>query len=71
MNIGGEKKIATTWSTLTKFPSSTLGWMFSGKHELKKHEDRVFIDRDGEPFVNMLSYLWQDKIPPFNSNIEE
>lgn len=39
LNIGGTELIATHRSTLTKFPSSTLGWMFSGKHDLKSHND--------------------------------
>lgn len=45
--------------------------MFSGKHDLKKHKDRVFIDRDGPAFENMLSFLRTGKVPPFNNRTEE
>ena len=35
LDISGTHKIATSRSTLTKFPSSALGFMFNGKHKLK------------------------------------
>mmetsp|Transcript_16308 Transcript_16308/g.16027 ORF Transcript_16308/g.16027 Transcript_16308/m.16027 type:complete len:180 (+) Transcript_16308:300-839(+) len=71
LDIGGTQKIATARATLTKFPSSALGCMFSGKHKLKKHHGRIFIDRDGGPFVSVITYLRTGKIPVFNSKIEE
>jgi hypothetical protein len=71
LNVGGTRMIATTRSTLTKFPSSTLGWMFSGKHELKNHEERIFIDRDGDAFIAVLSYLRTGIFPLFGSKLDE
>lgn len=71
LDIGGTHKLATARTTLTKFPSSALGCMFSGKHKLNKHNGRIFIDRDGEPFVSVITYLRSGKIPVFNSKTEE
>jgi len=71
LDIGGTHKIATARATLTKFPSSALGCMFSGKHKLNKYKSRIFIDRDGEPFVSVITYLRSGKIPVFNSKAEE
>ena len=71
LDIGGTHKMATARATLTKFPSSALGCMFSGKHKLKKHKGRIFIDRDSEPFVSVMSYLRTGKVPVFNSKTEE
>ncbi|EGC36135.1 hypothetical protein DICPUDRAFT_91894, partial [Dictyostelium purpureum] len=57
LDIGG-KFYSTTISTLTKFPDSMLGVMFSGRYELPRDKDgRVFIDRDGKLFGYILSYL--------------
>jgi len=71
LDIGGTHKIATARSTLTKFPSSALGCMFSGKHKLNKHKGRAFIDRDGEAFLSVITYLRSGKIPVFNTKAEE
>ena len=71
LDIGGTHKIATARATLTKFPSSAIGCMFSGKHKLNKHKGRIFIDRDGDPFISVITYLRSGKIPVFNSKIEE
>ena len=57
LNVGGTKYI-TSLSTLTKYPDSMLGAMFSGRHALPQQEDgSFFIDRDGDTFSNILSYL--------------
>lgn len=43
LDVGGTHMIATARTTLTKFPSSDLGSMFSGKHKLNMHNGRVFL----------------------------
>ena len=57
LNVGGTK-YTTSLSTLTKYPDSMLGAMFSGRHVLPQQEDgSFFIDRDGDTFNNILSYI--------------
>ena len=57
LDVGGTK-YRTTLSTLTKYPDSMLGAMFSGRHDLPQQEDgSYFIDRDGEAFKYILMYL--------------
>ena len=57
LNVGGSR-YTTALSTLTKYPDSMLGAMFSGRHALVQQEDgSYFIDRDGEVFSHVLSYL--------------
>ena len=57
LNVGGTR-YTTTLSTLTKYPDSMLGVMFSGRHDLPQQEDgSYFIDRDGEVFKYVLMYL--------------
>ena len=64
LDVGGIQKFSTTRSTLTKvkfsiiqYPNSALSAMFSGRHELTKHNGRIFIDRDGNAFINLVNYL--------------
>mmetsp|Transcript_5752 Transcript_5752/g.4369 ORF Transcript_5752/g.4369 Transcript_5752/m.4369 type:complete len:87 (+) Transcript_5752:1089-1349(+) len=45
--------------------------MFSGRHKLSIHNGRVFIDRDGDAFCSMLSFLRTGKIPLFESKQKE
>jgi hypothetical protein len=45
--------------------------MFSGRHELPKHEGRIFVDRDGLAFTNMINYLRNGKFPVFRDKNEE
>ena len=57
LDVGGTK-YRTTLSTLTKYPDSMLGAMFSGRHDLPQQKDgSYFIDRDGEVFKYILMYL--------------
>jgi len=57
LDIGG-KYYSTSLSTLTRHPTSMLGVMFSGRHELPKDkEGRIFIDRDGKLFGHILAFL--------------
>eukprot|EP00826_Nyctotherus_ovalis_P048143 TRINITY_DN5637_c0_g2_i7.p1 TRINITY_DN5637_c0_g2~~TRINITY_DN5637_c0_g2_i7.p1 ORF type:complete len:362 (-),score=82.97 TRINITY_DN5637_c0_g2_i7:48-1133(-) len=71
MNIGGTHMIATTKETLCKDSNSVLATMFNGKHKLKILEGRVFIDRDGDAFCMLLSYLRNNKLPLFESKAQE
>ena len=45
--------------------------MFSGRHEIPKHNGRLFIDRQGEAFVNLINYLRNGKYPVFRDKNEE
>lgn len=65
LNIGGTHLITTSRSTLCQVKDSSLAAMFSGRHKLTKHKDRVFIDRDGDAFCAMLSFLRTGKVPIF------
>ena len=62
INIGGTHKLIISKKLLCKFPDSVLAAMFSGRHKLRMHKDCVFIDRDGEMFSTMVSYLRNPKI---------
>jgi hypothetical protein len=63
--------ITTTRSTLTSVKDSSLAAMFSGRFKLTMHNGRIFVDRDGEAFANMLSFLRTKKVPIFtNQNLE-
>ena len=65
LNIGGTHLNTTSRSTLCSVKDSSLAAMFSGRHRLSKHKDRVFIDRDGDAFCAMLSFLRTGKVPMF------
>ncbi|NXO62127.1 KCD21 protein, partial [Phainopepla nitens] len=57
LNVGG-KLYTTSLSTLTSFPDSMLGAMFSGKIPTKKDsQGNCFIDRDGKIFRYILNFL--------------
>ena len=57
LNIGGSK-FTTTATTLTRFPDTMLGAMFSGRHKLTADASgHYFIDRDGTHFRHILNYL--------------
>jgi len=65
LNIRGIRyttsRYTTSRSTLTKYPESMLGAMFSGRHDLeamKCGDGSFFIDRDGARFKFILDYLW-------------
>jgi hypothetical protein len=48
-----------------------LSALFSGKHEIPKHNGKIFIDRQGEAFINMINFLRNNKIPNFKDTNEE
>ena len=57
LDIGGHSFI-TTLTTLTRFPDTVLGAMFSGRHALTTNEAGAhFIDRDGTYFREILNCL--------------
>ena len=59
LNVGGTR-YTTSCSTLTKYPESMLGVMFSGRHDIeamKCSDGSFFIDRDGTHFRHILNYL--------------
>lgn len=45
--------------------------MFSGRHEIPKHNGRYFIDRDGQSFINLINFLRCGKFPIFKDKNEE
>jgi len=45
--------------------------MFSGRHIIPKHNGRLFIDRQGEAFVNIINYMRNGKYPIFKDKNEE
>ena len=57
LDIGGQS-FTTTITTLTRFPDTMLGAMFSGRHALTKNEAGAhFIDRSGRHFHEILDFL--------------
>ena len=59
LDVGG-MHYSTSRSTLTKYPESMLGVMFSGRHDLETMQCKdgsFFIDRDGTHFRHILNYL--------------
>jgi len=45
--------------------------MFSGRHEIPKHNNRLFIDREGCAFTNLINFLRSGKLPIFKDKNEE
>ena len=54
LDIGGSYKITTTKQTLQKYPNSLLSLLFGDTSKLQIHNNRIFIDRDGLSFMNLL-----------------
>ena len=72
INAGGSHILATTRSTLTKvffiqYSNSLLALLFGGKIAIPLINGKVFIDRDGEIFSLLISYLRNGKIICFDS----
>ena len=44
-------------SLLTSIPGSMLEANFSGRHEVQKVDDKIFVDRDPEMFRHLIRYL--------------
>jgi hypothetical protein len=57
LDVGGVK-YTTSLTTLTRFPVSMIGCMFSGRHALQLEEDGCFfIDRDGTHSRHILNFM--------------
>ena len=57
LDVGG-RPFRTKLTTLTRFPDTKLGEMFSGRHAITKDESGVyFIDRTGRIFHEILEFL--------------
>lgn len=58
---------------LTQVPGSNLEKMFSGMHDLKKIDEKVFLDRDGKTFQYLVNYLRNDRqvFPEFMDHNDE
>jgi hypothetical protein len=57
INVGGQH-FTTSLATLTRFPETMLGSMFSGRHKLVTDDSgHFFIDRDGSHFLYVLNFL--------------
>ena len=63
LNIGGTHQITTTRGTLIKYKNSALAVFFSGLHPLPMIGDKIFIDREGEQFINLVNFLRTGKFP--------
>jgi len=50
LNVGGTQSIMVSQKVLTSVEGSALQKMFSGMHNLKKIDDKIFLDRDGFTF---------------------
>ena len=61
----------STKDTLCRFENSALTAMLNGKYCFKIHKGRIFIDRDGNVFSMLLSYLRNNKIPLFENKSQE
>lgn len=68
LNVGG-RYFTTTRSTLCKYSGSMLAAMFGGDLQPSQQDSqgRYFIDRNGDYFAVVLSYLREEpiQIPPF------
>jgi hypothetical protein len=73
INIGGTTHIQTEKDVLCSVDGSTLAKLFSDMHELKKVNEEVFLDRDGETFETLVNYLRNDRkvFPEFNDKNSE
>lgn len=72
LDIGGVKQITVNKDLLLKVPDSALEAMFSGRHAIAVNDGKVFIDRDHEPFEQVINYLRNGlKRPKFTSEHEK
>ena len=71
LNIGGTHSITTSRNTLIKYKNSALATLFTGEKELPKYNGKIFIDREGESFINLINFLRTGKFPVLKNDIEE
>ena len=71
LEIGG-KQISTTKQTLLKYPNSNLSTFILNKLSQSNGttENKIVIERDAENFLNIISYLRNDKYPNFKDDKE-
>ena len=71
LEIGG-KQIATTKQTLMKYPNSNLSSFILNKLSQNNgnSENKIVIERDSKNFLNIISYLRNDKYPSFKDDKE-
>ena len=71
--MGGTHELKTSVDILTSDKGSNLEKMFSGKHEHKIVDGKVFLDRDGDTFKLLINYLRneQELIPEFDTKNQE
>ena len=71
LNIGGTHEITTTRATLTKYKNSALAVFFSGQSPPPMLGDKIFIDREGEQFINLVNFLRTGKFPIMKNKEDE
>jgi hypothetical protein len=72
LDIGGTHRITTTRNTLCKYKYSGLAAMFSGRHAMQYNKDQVcFMDRDGDPFCKLISFLRTGQLPVITDKKQE
>ena len=73
LNVGGTHHMMTERDILRQVPGSNLEKMFNGMHDLKKIDDKVFLDRDGKTFQYLVNYLRNDRqvFPEFMDHNDE
>ena len=66
-----DKKITTTKQTLLKYPNSTLFQFINNILSNNKDPNKeIKIERDTKSFMNLISYLRNDKMPIFKEDKE-
>jgi hypothetical protein len=72
LDIGGTHRVTTTRNTLCKYKYSGLAAMFSGRHAMQYNKDQVcFMDRDGDPFCKLISFLRTSQLPVITDKKQE
>jgi hypothetical protein len=73
INVGGTVHLQTEKEVLCSVEGSTLQKLFSDMHELKKINEEVFLDRDGDTFKSVVNYLRNDRrvFPEFSDKNNE
>ena len=61
LNVGGTVHLQTEKEVLCLVEGSVLQKLFSDMHELKKIDEEVFLDRDGETFKHVVNFLRNDR----------
>ncbi|CAG9324680.1 unnamed protein product [Blepharisma stoltei] len=62
INIGGTHSLTVSLETLMRIPDSALASFFTSE-ELYYHNGKIFIDRDSDPFIQMINFLRTNRVP--------